>query len=56
MAKFELVIENRGTVSFIELREIVAIIDGHIAQDLRRLDWPRYGPDDWFAYPPDYRN
>jgi len=44
MAKFELIIENQGTLSFVELREIVAILDDHIAQDLRYSYGRRFGP------------
>lgn len=54
MAKFELTIENSSALSFIELREIVAIIDDHIAQELRYTYRRHYGPfppfffeDDW---------
>jgi hypothetical protein len=44
MAKFELIIENEGPLSFVELREIVAIIDDHINQELRYTFWRRHGP------------
>lgn len=43
-------------LSFVELREIVAIIDDHINQELRYTHWRRYGPfpyyfleDEWAA-------
>ncbi len=52
MAKFELFIENSSALSFIELREIVSIIDDHIAQELRYTYGSPYGPflpDDWPA-------
>jgi hypothetical protein len=40
MARFELVIENSRPLSFMELREIVAILDNHIAEEISHRYWP----------------
>jgi hypothetical protein len=44
VAKFELTIESEGALSFMELREVIAIIDDQIAEELRYRHRRRYSP------------